>query len=245
MGIEISVVVIAKNESQNIVDCIISAKRISSDILVIDNDSTDDMPSLVKSAGANYFNHEWKGYSNQKNFGNQQAKNDWIFSLDADERISEELAIEINLIKSSLKNEVVLVNRLNHLGNKAIYFGEWNPDWQKRLFNRKLNHWDESKVVHEELKLNENQSTKKLKARLLHFTTPNAAHYRSKMEVYAKLHRENLKKEGRTIPFYKGMSSALFGFFREYLLKMGFLDGKEGLQLAKLHFNYTRNKYKN
>jgi hypothetical protein len=93
--------------------------------------------------------------------------------------------------------------------------------------------------------LHENQSTKKLKARLLHFTTPNAAHYRSKMEVYAKLHRENLKKEGRTIPLYKGMSSALFGFFREYLLKMGFLDGKEGLQLAKLHFNYTRNKYKN
>jgi hypothetical protein len=113
------------------------------------------------------------------------------------------------------------------------------------LFNRNLNHWDESKVVHEELLLNESQSNQKLKARLLHYTTPNSEHYRSKMEVYAKLHRENLKKQGRTIPFYKGMSSALFGFVREYFLKLGFLDGKEGLQLAKLHFNYTKNKYKN
>jgi hypothetical protein len=63
------------------------------------------------------------------------------------------------------------------------------------------------------------------------------------MEIYAKLHRENLKKQGRTIPFYKGMSSALFGFFREYLLKLGFLDGKEGLQLAILHFHYNKEKY--
>ena len=245
MGVEISVVIIAKNESKNIVDCILSAKRISNDILVIDNDSSDEMPDLVKSNGARYFNHEWKGYSNQKNFGNSQAQNDWIFSLDADERITEELAIEINQAKQSLKDEVYLVNRLNHLGHQAIYFGEWNPDWQKRLFNRKFNHWDESKVVHEELKLNNKQPIKKLKARLLHFTTPNDEHYRSKMEVYAKLHRDKLKKEGRTIPFYKGMSSALFGFLREYILKLGFLDGKEGIQLAILHYHYTRNKYRN
>jgi glycosyltransferase involved in cell wall biosynthesis len=245
MNIGISVVIIARNESKNIQACIHSARRISNDILVIDNDSADEMPKLVIESGARYFNNEWKGYSNQKNFGNSQAQNDWIFSLDADERISEELANEINEIKTKLKDEVYLVNRLNHLGEKAIYFGEWNPDWQKRLFNRKTNHWDESKVVHEELLVNENQSTQKLKARLLHYTTPNSEHYRNKMEIYAKLHRENLKKQGRTIPFYKGMSSALFGFFREYLLKLGFLDGKEGLQLAILHFNYTRNKYKN
>lgn len=244
MNQEISVVIIARNEEDRLSRCVKSAFLISQDVLVIDNDSTDSTPELARSLGARYFNNPWKGFSTQKNFGNQQAVNSWIFSLDADEEISADLAKEIISINLTNKSNYYLVNRLNFLGKQAIHFGEWNPDWQTRLFNREYCSWNEEQTVHETLSLPDNGNAIKLKSRLSHYTSPDASHYAQKMEKYARLYAQKRKLEGKKSPPGKALVSASFGFIREFLIKLGFLDGLAGLKLAQMHFWYTFNKHR-
>lgn len=243
MNQEISVVIIARNEEARLSRCVKSAFLISHDVLVIDNDSSDSTPQLAQSLGARYFNNPWKGFSAQKNFGNLQAKNSWIFSLDADEEISENLAKELNALQLTNPEDFYKVNRLNFLGQKPIRFGEWNPDWQVRLFNRDRIHWNEEQAVHETLVIPETSKGHKLGSRLLHYTSPTVEHYAQKMEKYALLYAEKRKVAGKKSSLWKPYISAGFGFIREYIIKLGFLDGQAGLQLARMHAKYTFNKY--
>lgn len=241
---EISVVIIAKNEENKIAACIAAAQLLSSDIWVVDSDSTDQTPAICIAAGAQYLNHEWKGYAQQKNYGNQFAKNDWILSLDADEIISAELVNEISKLDLSNPKQVFAMNRLNHVGGKAIYHGNWNPDWQNRLFNKKEHHWNTALEVHETLLLKIDTEIIQLNERLLHFTVTDFAAYREKLIKYAKIFREKNSKQNSWTKNIKWICSPLFGFIKEYVFKRGFLDGKAGLKLAQLHYFYTQEKYR-
>ena len=242
--IELSVVIIAKNEAHQIVRCIEAAKRVSNDIWVIDSDSSDQTPELVKSAGANYVNHAWKGFAEQKNYGNSLAKSDWILSLDADELLTLNLAHEIRQLDLSRKNKVYAVNRLNHIGESPIYYGNWNPDWQNRLFNKQTHQWNSALAVHETLQLSAHSEVIQLNERLLHYTVQNFEGYQQKLNKYAALFRNKNKDQHAFIRTMKHLFSPLFGLIKEFIFKKGFLDGKAGFQLALLHFNYTKNKYK-
>src|SRR5437867_993081 len=149
----ISVVIIAKNEAHNIGECIKSAALLSDDIIVVDSGSNDGTQEIAMDANAMLHLVTWRGYGNSRNAGAEHAKHDWIFALDADERISKKLAAsvkELNSLETLETNVIYGCRRRNYFGNKLLRFGEWGNDTTYRLYNKNYKHWDDA-MVHESL----------------------------------------------------------------------------------------------
>ena len=243
-GISVSVVIITHNEEKNISRCIENAKRVSDDIVVVDSGSTDNTVSLAERVGARVFTRQWNGYSAQKNFGNQQTRNNLVLSLDADEVVSEELATSI---KEALKNyqtgTLFEVNVLSRFENRFIYHGGWYPDWHTRIFEKNKTSWNNIDV-HEKLQTNVPAKKVKLKGNLFHYTAPDKLLFREKMRSYAMLFARNRFEKGISYGIFKKYMSSAFRFSKEYIFKMGFLDGRAGWKVAWENALYTFLKYK-
>ena len=240
---KISVVVITLNEEKNIGRCIKSAQQISNDIVVVDSGSNDDTVRIANDLGARVFVKSWEGYASQKNYGNKNAINNLIFSMDADEEISIELAKSISKLVSENKKDINLsVNILSNFEGKFIYHGGWYPDWHLRLFNKENTGWN-SDLVHERLVHKNPIQNIKVKGNLLHYTATTREFFWKKMDRYAFLYAED--KVGKGIKYSTGKKfySSIFRFVKEYFLKMGFLDGNEGWTIAMLNARYTYLKY--
>lgn len=242
--IPLSVVIITRNEEANIERCIRSVQGLTLDIIVVDSGSTDKTTALAEKMGARVFPLPWGGYSKQKNFGNSKSKYDYIFSLDADEALSPELCDELRklFLAGNLK-PLYKVNRFNHYCNKPIRHGSWYPDWHYCLFDKTILHWLETDDVHESLSWNASTPRGTLKSVLLHYTTRSELQYAKKMEKYARLFAVKMHAKGKSAGIIKAYSSAIFRFYKEYILQLGFLDGTAGFKIARAHFIYTRNKY--
>ncbi len=238
----ISVVIIAKNEAENIVDCIISVRLISNDIVVADSGSEDDTQTLAAKAGATLLQTDWKGYGQTRNEAAAIAVNNWILALDADERITPELAVAINHL--TLDDDKVLYGfkRSNFLAGKKLRFGEWGRDKVFRLYNKQQAAWD-LLLVHENV--TGNGIYKKLIAgELLHFTMKDLAEYQAKTMLYARLSAEKYVAGGKQATLLKRFISPAFSFVQNYIFRLGFLDGKEGRITACTDSKYIYLKYK-
>src|SRR5215216_1545034 len=121
----ISVVIIAKNEANNIAACIESAGLITDDIIVVDSGSSDGTQEIALKANASVHLITWKGYGNSRNTGAAQAMHDWIFALDADERISKKLAQAIKELNNVRRETIYGCRRRNYYGKKVLHYGEW------------------------------------------------------------------------------------------------------------------------
>lgn len=240
---EISVVIICKNAVSTIEKAIRSSLMLADDVVVVDSGSTDGTLEKISANKARLIQIQWKGYGNAKNIGNEGALNDWILSLDADEYIDDTLIKAIRQFEPQHKNMVGIIKRLNYLGQQPMQFGEWSNDMVIRLFNKNFSHWDISEV-HERLIIDAPVNKFKLKGRIHHYTSPDIRTYEAKLEKYALLAAEKYLKSGKKAPWYKIYFSPVFSFVQNYFLKMGFLDGKKGLQIALAHFNYNYKKYK-
>lgn len=239
----ISVVIITLNEEKNIERCIHSAKQISNDIVVVDSGSKDKTMQLANKMGARVFIKTWEGYAAQKNFGNQKTINNLIFSMDADEEISKELASNILKAVSTNNNEVNLsVNILSNFEGKFIYHGGWYPDWHIRLFNKLITTWNND-LVHERLVHNKTVPTINLQGNLMHYTATTRDFFWKKMERYAFLYAENKVEKKIEYNAAKKYYSSIFRFIKEYIIKMGFLDGIAGWIIAMQNARYTYLKY--
>ena len=238
--INISVVIITKNEAANITDCILSARKISSDIVVVDTGSKDATPVLAKQANVHVVNIEWRGYGYSKNTGAAIAKHDWIFSLDADERITEEMAVRINHLSFAEPNTVYSFRRQNYFGNKKIRFGSFAHDRVCRLYNKKQVHWN-SALVHE--KLCGGNNIVPTKAFLLHYAIMEQSTYIKKIMGYALLCAVQYKQDQRKFAYVRGRLGPLFNFIKGYIFLLGLLDNRQGYIIAKLTALYTRKKY--
>ncbi len=235
----ISVVIITRNEAQNITACIRSAQLLSSDIVVVDSGSTDQTVSLAKKAGARVVEMDWKGYGFSRNTGALHAANDWIFSLDADERITPELARKIQQT-ALCNNRLYQFRRHNFMGHKQIRFGTAGFDKVIRIYNRNFASWDLS-IVHE--KLQGDCFVKKIAGSMDHFSMEDLQDYREKSVLYAKLSAQKYYSQGIKAGFVKRFLSPAFNSVKSYVFQLGFLDGYKGLQLAKAIAHYTSLKY--
>ncbi|MDI9363730.1 MAG: glycosyltransferase family 2 protein [Flavobacterium sp.] len=238
---KISVIIIAKNEVENIVSCIQSAKQISDDIIVVDTGSTDNTFALAVSAGAKVISIEWQGFGAGRNIAATLAKNNWIFALDADERITPLLAISIQQLAL---NAAYLYGckRESFLVNKKIRFGEWGRDKVFRLYNRNETTWDLTQV-HENI--HHNHLTKTLIAgSLLHYTMQSIEEYEQKTILYAKLSADKYFTNGKHASILKKIFSPTFSFIQNYIFRLGMFDGKEGLIIAKTSAKYAWLKYR-
>ncbi len=235
----ISVVIIAKNEADNIAACIKSAALLSDDIIVVDSGSNDGTQLIAATWKAKVHIIEWKGYGNARNEGALQAKHNWIFALDADERISKELANAVKNINIQDEKIIYGCRRRNYFGNRLLRFGEWGLDTTYRVYNKNHVQWDDA-MVHETL---EGSDKKLLPGYLEHYTIKGITEFRIKLTQYARLQALNFYEQGKKANFFKRFFSPVVNFISGYIFKLGFLDGYTGLQVAKMNAYYTWLKY--
>jgi glycosyltransferase involved in cell wall biosynthesis len=237
----ISVVIIAKNEANNIAACIESAGLISDDIIVVDSGSNDGTQEIALKANASVHLITWQGYGNSRNTGANHAKYDWVFALDADERISKGLASAIKEIGNPPPQMVYGCWRRNYYGKKVLHYGEWGNDTIYRLYNKNYARWDDA-MVHECLTA-KNIEKKLLPGYIEHYTIKNLQEFRVKLEQYADLQARNFYEQGKRASFFKRFFSPAVNFMSGYVLKLGFLDGYAGFEIAKMNAHYTWLKY--
>ena len=238
---KISIVIITKNEATNIVDCILSAKKISNDIIVVDSGSTDATVILAKKEGVKVESISWKGYGAARNTGAGLATNEWILSLDADERITGNLAGSVNALDLSDGNIIYGFRRLNFFGKTMIRHGTLRHDRVFRLYNRQHVKWN-LVPVHEKL-IGENIERVTIQSYVEHYGIRNATHYLQKKTGYAFLCALKYKQEKRRFIAALRLLSPVFNFVQAYIFQLGFLDKRIGFIVAKINAHYTSKKY--
>ena len=238
----ISVVIITKNAAHLLAPTLQSVKSLTDDIVVCDTGSNDaTIPVAVKN-GASVIEEKWRGHGLTKNIANEQAVYDWILQIDADEIVDEELFESLMKVDLSNDKQVFTIRRKNFFKEKLIRYGDWRRDEPFRLFNRNQAMWNED-FVHEKLIYEDDCVVKKLAGHILHKTVQSTEQYEQKMKSYGIKSGEQYFKAGKKGAWYKRYLSPWYSFINSYIFKRGFLDGKEGLQIATMTRRYTRLKY--
>ena len=220
--------IIAQDEAVNIEACIKSLDFFD-EVLVVDSGSRDNTVELAEAAGARVVYNPWGGYSSQRKFALDCAHYDWIFSVDADERVSRQLRTSIlELFKSENLGSGCAVNRRNHFMGKPLSHGEGYPDWIVRLFNRQQASWSED-VVHEKVTLSGLGDANRLKGDLLHYSEDSLTDYLAKQNRYTTLQAQQMRASGKRSSGLRMITSPFFRFIKFYLIKGGFRDGVPGL----------------
>jgi len=228
-NLSLSVVVITKDEQDNIGACLESVKW-ANEIIVVDSGSTDKTEEICKRYTNNFYIKDWLGFGIQKQRALSLASHEWILSIDADERVTPELKKEI--IKKVQSNEGVvgyLIPRLSHYLGKKIDHSGWYPDYTLRLARKQSSHFTKD-IVHEKLVVDE--SIGKLSNHLLHYPYKNIAHHMQKINNYSSLSAEKMFTNGKNIGWPMILFKTIFGFIRAYILRRGFLDGWQGVVVA-------------
>lgn len=239
---DISVVIITKNEVHIIANTLQSLQPVISDVVIVDSGSTDETVNICNQFAATVIETDWAGYGINKNKGIEAAKHDWILSLDADEAIDEELKESLQQLDLKNENEVFDIRFKNFYCNKWIRFGEWGFDKHVRLFNRKRVKWN-NVTVHENLIFPEGIKITRLKGNILHYTVNNRQEYDEKTDNYARMNARKYFNAGKRAGFFKQYFSPVFAFLQHYIFRLGFLDGKEGFIIATTTARYTFLKY--
>lgn len=238
----ISAVIITRNEARNIGRCITSLQGLVDEVVVVDSESTDETRSIALGLGARVIVRAWTDYSDQKNFANAQARNDYVLSMDADEALSPEL---MDSLKHAQRAGLVGAYRFNRLTNYCgtwVRHGGWYPDVKVRLFPKAAARW-EGEHVHEELKLRSGLPITHLKGDLLHWSYHSLDDHRERIERYSTLHARKMMADGRTAGPVKRWLSPVAKFVQGYLMQGGFLDGAAGFHIARLSARAVHLKY--
>lgn len=239
---KLAVIILTKNEENNIVDVINNAKKCTDEIIIIDSGSTDRTVELAEIAGAHVSFRAWDNdFAAQRNFGLELTNAEWVLYLDADERMNEVLiaAIKKATTDGSSHAQYRLLRRTVAFGREFRY-GVLAPDKVKRLFPRKAVMW--TGKVHESV--DSDLPLKDLSGFLKHYTYNSWEQYLGKMNQYSSIGAKKYKECGKKAHFVKDiLARPIFAFIKMYFLKLGILEGKLGYMLAVNYANYTMNKY--
>lgn len=225
----LSVIIITKDEERNIRECLESVTW-TDEIIIVDSHSTDETVQLCKKYTDKIHIRDWPGYASQKNYGIEQATCEWILILDSDERISQELRLEIQeTLTKTCNNSAYEIPFKNFIGDFWIRHGGLYPDYHCRLFRRNFAKYGQ-REIHEEL-LVEGQIGR-LKEAILHKTYTNIADYVNKVNLYTTKEAEHYSSINAT-PHW-GLHKFTLRFFKLYIRKKGYKDGFIGLTSALL-----------
>jgi len=237
---KITATIITLNEERNIARSIESL-RCCDEIVVVDSGSIDRTVELAEKLGARVIESPWHGYATQKNYAAEQACNDWILSLDADEALSESLEGEIwTLKKKGPSHDAYTMPRLaQYLGRWILHCG-WYPDRKVRLYHRAKAKWV-GDFVHESVHVNGRVGH--LESNLLHFTCDSLSEHIKTMDRYTTLAAEELVSRKEKIYLRNMILDPAWTFSKTYFFQRGFQDGLEGLTIAYMAALYTFLKY--
>lgn len=238
-----SIVIVCKNEAAVIGQTLESLQGLTDDTLVYDNGSTDGTQEIVRRFAVKLVEGSWEGFGKTKRKALALAQYDWVLFLDADEAVDPILKQSLQQWQVPQQPTVYEMAFRNYFKDKPLRFGEWGTDYHVRLFNRQQVNWDEA-PVHEQLLIPEGTARVRLKGFVLHRTLQSVEAYQKKMENYARLGAEKYYRQGKRSGWLKRFFSPAFSFLSSYIFKLGFLDGKEGFQSARIIAAYTARKYK-
>ncbi|WP_233964274.1 glycosyltransferase family 2 protein [Pectobacterium versatile] len=244
MNKKLSIIIITKNESELIEECLQSISW-ADEIIVVDSGSTDSTVEIAYRYGAKVYQHnDWPGYGKQRQRAQGYASGDYIFFIDADERITPELrqSIESVLSKPNLGDKIVYsCARRNLFLGRFMKHSGWYPDKVIRLYANKRYKYNDNNV-HESLDCGD-APIQHLSGDLKHLTCRDFSAFQEKQLRYASVWARERYEKGKSCSYTSIFAHTIFSFLKSWLLRFGFLDGKQGLLLAFVNAQYTFNKY--
>ena len=240
MVADLSVVIITKNEADNISGALESVSW-ADDIVVVDSQSTDDTVAIARRHTDRVFTRPWQGYGAQKNYATGLATHDWVLSLDADERVPPELAGEIEAAwrRSPVVKGYRIPRTTRYLG-RWMRSTDWYPDYQLRLYDRRVASWN-SRFVHESVTVDGKVGT--LSSEIRHYAYDDLADHLATINHYTTLAARQMAAEQRRAGLADLAIHPPLVFLRNYLLRRGFRDGGPGLIVSLMNAYYVFLKF--
>lgn len=240
--VKISVVIITFNEERNIGRCIDSVAGIADEVVVIDSFSTDNTKEIVLSKGARFIEHAFEGHIEQKNWAIDQATYPYILSLDADEALSNELNNAILEVKENWIHDGYFFNRLTNYCGKWIRHCGWYPDRKLRLWDSRKGAWG-GVNPHDRFIMDADSSTAYLKGDLFHYSFYTISQHEAQVNKFTDISSYAAFQKGKKSNLLKVLLNPKWKFFRDFIIKRGFMDGYYGYVVCKISAHAKFLKY--
>ena len=240
---QISAVIITFNEERNIGRCLDSLEGIADEVVIIDSFSTDNTENICRAKGARFLQHAFEGHIEQKNRALAQARFPHVLALDADEALSEQLRVSILAVKNDWQCDGYTMNRLTNYCGRWVRHSGWYPDRKLRLFDRRKGQWGGTNP-HDRVDMYAGSTVAHLAGDLLHYSYYTVNEHVERTRKYAEMAAHALHAAGKRTSWLQVIVSPAFKFFRNYVLKMGFLDGKAGWTICRIAAWETYLKYR-
>ncbi len=236
----LSATIITHNESANIAR-VIRSLSCADEIVVIDSNSTDNTREIAAGLGARVITHAFEGFAAQKNLSSEQAQNDWVLSLDADEELNSQAQATLLEWKRTEPSAAGyrFARRAHYLGRWINHSG-WYPDFKLRLFDRRRGSW-QGAFVHESVVVNGPVET--LPGEILHYTCNSLEEHRQRIEFYTDLAAKEMFDRKERVNALRRSFAPPWIFLNTYLFRLGILDGSQGYLISKMAARYVQRKY--
>lgn len=238
----IAAVIITKNEQDSLRDCLESLRWVD-EIIIVDSGSTDNTEAIAREYTEHFYvNAQWPGFGKQKQLAQSYATSDWVLAVDADERIDDTLRENIlTMLENPPQNTVYNLNELTWVFGRFLKHSGWYYR-HVRLYPNKLTQYNEN-LVHESVIIPKGCQIAELDGDILHYSYQNLNHYLVKSAGYARAWADQRQARGKKASLSQGIIHAIGCFLKMYILKRGFLDGKQGFLIALLSAHSTFVKY--
>jgi len=232
MEVKLSAVIITYNEARNIARCLDSVQKVADEILVVDSFSEDATKQICLKKRASFIEHTFEGHIEQKNYAKAKAKYDHILSLDADEALDEELQANVFKIKQNWEHDAYKMNRLTNYCGAWVHHSGWYPDTKIRLFDRRIGDWGGSNP-HDKFIPQKGVKVKWISGDILHYSFYDRAGHLQQIEKFSSIAARALHQKGKRSTFIRRWVNPAARFIKAYILRLGFLDGKAGFDIAR------------
>lgn len=229
--IKLSVVIITYNEERLIEQCLNSVKAIADEIVVVDSYSSDNTKKICQKYNVKFIEHPFEGHIQQKNYAITQAGSPYILSLDADESLDEAAQASVASIKAHWDADGYSFNRLNNYCGKWIRHSGWYPDRKLRLWDSRKGAW-KGQNPHDRYEMTDSATIRHLNGNILHYTIDNIRGHIKQINYFTDISSQELYRKGKKATILRMLFSPPVKFFRDYVLKKGFLDGAHGFFIA-------------
>ena len=239
---KLSAVIITFNEERNIARCLDSLQSVADEIIIVDSFSTDKTQEIASKYNAVFIQHAFEGHIQQKNYALSCASFNFVISLDADEALSETLRNNILKVKMGQIADGYSMNRLSNYCGHWIRHGSWYPDKKLRLFNRTKVQWAGINP-HDKAEAIEGSVVNHLDGDILHYTYYTIEEHVKKLDYFSSIAAKAYFEKNKHAGWFDLSIRPGFAFFRDFILRAGFLDGYYGWVIAKFTAQYTLQKY--
>lgn len=238
----VSAVIITFNEEHNIGRCLDSLVGVVDDVVVVDSFSTDRTREICLEKGARFVEHAFEGHIQQKNWAISQAKYPHVLSLDADEALDETLKNAILEAKNNFNADGYSMNRLTNYCGKWIRHSSWYPDVKLRLWDSRKGRWT-GMNPHDEYKMEAGSTVKHLKGDILHYSYYSIEGHMQQVNSFTTILAKAMHERGKKAHLHKIILNPIASFIKDYILRLGFLDGFYGFVIATISSHATFLKY--